>query len=264
MLIGIIGVSSDITEHKCAETALKKLNAELTKRNAEKDKFLSIIAHDLKSPFLGFLGLTQDINKNASNISVQELTQMGMTMYQATDNLFKLLQNLLEWAQMQKGSMSFQPKEFSLSELITENVQTMKKRSEQKEVAIINTVVGSFKAYADEKMIKSVLLNLLSNAVKFTQRNGAVTISVTMSKNQIIEISIGDTGIGMPKNLVEKLFEVGEKTGRKGTEGELSTGLGLLLCKEFVEKNGGKIWVDSEEGKGSIFYFTLQSTFKNT
>ena len=107
--------------------------------------------------------------------------------------------------------MSFRPKEFSLSELITENVQTMKKRCEQKEVAIINTVVGSFKVYADGKMINSVLLNLLLNAVKFTQRNGAVTISVTMSKDQMIEISIGDTGIGMPKNLVEKLFEVGEK-----------------------------------------------------
>ena len=251
------GTVKDVTELKRAEAALKKLNTELTKSNSEKDKFFSIIAHDLRNPFHGFLSLTKSLAEEANSYSSQELAQLSNAMHQAADNLFNLLNNLLEWAQMQKGAMSFQPKELSLSDLIAKNVQTIKNRSEQKEVAIINTVVGSFYAYADEKMINSVLLNLLSNAVKFTQRNGIVTIRAKKMENQMIEISIGDTGIGMPKSLVEILFKVDKKTGRKGTDGELSTGLGLLLCKEFVEKHGGQIWAESQGNIGSTFHFTI-------
>jgi signal transduction histidine kinase len=203
------------------------------------------------------LSLTKSLAEEANSYSAQELAQLSNAMHQAADNLFNLLNNLLEWAQMQKGAMSFQPKELSLSDLIAKNVQTIKNRSEQKEVAIINTVVGSFYAYADEKMINSVLLNLLSNAVKFTQRNGIVTIRAKKMENQMIEISIGDTGLGMPKSLVEILFKVDKKTGRKGTDGELSTGLGLLLCKEFVEKHGGQIWAESLGNIGSTFNFTI-------
>src|ERR1035441_4132100 len=186
--------------------------------------------------------------------------QLGSTMYQAADNLFKLLQNLLEWAQMQSGSASIVLKDILLTNMITEYVEAIKVRSEQKGISIINMVTEPIYAYADEKMINSVLMNLLSNAVKFTPRNGTVKIKAKKTENQMIEISIRDTGIGMPDNVVEKLFKVGEKTGRKGTEGELSTGLGLLLCKEFIDRNGGKIWVDSQEGKGSTFSFTLPET----
>jgi PAS domain S-box-containing protein len=251
------GMVKDVTKLKSTEAILKKLNAELTKSNAEKDKFFSIIAHDLKAPFLGFLGLTQNIVQNASNISALELTQLGSTMHKAADNLFNLLNNLLEWAQMQKGTMSFQPKELTLSDLIAENVKLIKERSVQKGIAIINEASGPVYACADEKMINSILLNLLSNAIKFTHRDGTVTISAKKTKDQMIEIAICDTGIGMQKKLTERLFRVGEKTGTKGTDGELSTGLGLLLCKEFVEKHGGQIWVESQENIGSTFYFTL-------
>jgi len=154
---------------------------------------------------------------------------------------------------MQKGAMNFQPKEFSLSDLIGENVQTLKKRGEQKGITIINKVSSEVKTCADERMINSVLLNLISNAIKFTNRNGTVTISSNKTKDQIIEICISDTGIGIPKSSFEKLFNVGEKIRSVGTDGELSTGLGLILCKEFVEKHGGKIWAESEVGKGSVF-----------
>ena len=244
---------------KRAEEKLKLYAEELSALNATKDKFFSIIAHDLKSPFFGFLGLTQDIIKNAGNISAQELAQLGHTMYQAADNLFKLLQNLLEWAQLQSGSLTVELKNISLTNMIVKNIEIIKERSDQKGIPIINIATDPIIAYADEKMINSVLLNLLSNAVKFTRRIGTVTIRAIETKDQMIEVSIRDTGVGIPQNIVEKLFKVGEKTGRKGTDGELSTGLGLMLCKEFVEKNGGEIWVESQENIGSTFYFTLRS-----
>ena len=244
---------------KRTEEKLKLYTEELLTLNASKDKFFSIVAHDLKSPFLGFLGLTQTISEDASKISAQELAQIGSTMYQAADNLFNLLQNLLEWAQMQSGSINLMQKDISLSEMIAKNVEVIKDRSEQKKISINNMITDPIHAYADEKMINSVLLNLISNAVKFTHRNGTVTISAKRTEDQMIEISIRDTGVGMSKSVVDKLFKVGERIGTKGTDGELSTGLGLLLCKEFIDKNDGKIWVESEEGVGSTFYFTLRS-----
>jgi signal transduction histidine kinase len=237
--------------------ALSKLNEELEKVNNQKDKFFSIIAHDLRSPFTGFLGLTKNMVEEADSYSSEELAQASRVMYNAADNLFKLLQNLLEWAMMQSGSTSIVRIDILLSEMIATNVETIKVRSELKGISINNMAVDQIHAYADEKMVNSVLLNLLSNAVKFTPRNGAITVSAKEIEDKMIEISVRDTGIGMPKSIVEKLFILDKKIGRKGTDGELSTGLGLLLCKEFVEKNGGKIWVESEEGVGSTFYFTL-------
>ena len=244
-------------ERKRTEEEIKKRNEELSKINAEKDKFFSIIAHDLKSPFLGFLGLTQIMAEDISSFSADELTKLAVEMNQNANNLFTLLKNLLEWAQMQNGSMSFEPKEISLSDMIAKNVATVEERSEQKGILIINKVIEPITACVDGNMINSVLLNLLSNAVKFTRRDGTITIQTSKIKEDEIEISVKDPGVGMPKSIVEKLFKVGEKIGSKGTEGELSTGLGLLLCKEFVEKNGGKIWAESVEGKGSTFYFTV-------
>jgi len=244
-------------ERKRTEEEIKKRNEELSKINAEKDKFFSIIAHDLKSPFLGFLGLTQIMAEDISSFSADELTKLAVEMNQNANNLFTLLKNLLEWAQMQNGSMSFEPKEISLSDMIAKNVATVEERSEQKGILIINKVIEPITACVDGNMINSVLLNLLSNAVKFTRRDGTITIQTSKIKEDEIEISVKDPGVGMPKSIVEKLFKVGEKIGSKGTEGELSTGLGLLLCKEFVEKNGGTIWAESVEGKGSTFYFTV-------
>jgi signal transduction histidine kinase len=159
---------------------------------------------------------------------------------------------------MQKGSLSFQPKEISLQILIVNNVEAIKWRSEQKTITVNNSVSGTFQVYADENMINSVLLNLITNAVKFTHRNGTITINTKKSSEEMVEISVSDTGIGMQNSEVEKLFKLSERIQSEGTEGEESTGLGLLLCKEFVEKNGGKIWAESQEGKGSTFYFTLR------
>jgi signal transduction histidine kinase len=241
---------------------LSKKNEELEKANEQKDKFFSIIAHDLRSPFQGFLGITQTLAEDADSYSGKDLSNLFIKMHQTADNLFSLLKNLLEWTQMQKGTMSFHPENFSLSEIINDCIKALERRSEQKGIELINTVKGNVDAYGDEKMIKSVLLNLISNAVKFTRRNGKVTISVNKIKDQMMEISVSDTGVGMPESLVQKLFTVGEKIRSAGTDGELSTGLGLLLCKEFVEKHNGKIGVTSQQDAGSTFYFTIPSENK--
>ena len=241
---------------------LSRKNEELERANEQKDKFFSIIAHDLRSPFQGFLGITQTLAEDADSYSGKDLSNIFIKMHQTADNLFSLLKNLLEWTQMQKGTMSFEPEDFSLSEIIAECIEALERRSEQKGIELINTVKGNVRAYGNEKMINSVLLNLISNALKFTRRNGKVTISVNNTEDKMIEICVSDTGVGMQKSVVEKLFTVGEKIRSEGTDGELSTGLGLLLCKEFVEKHNGKIWATSQPETGSTFYFTIPSDNK--
>ena len=251
------GTHTDITEQKRVEQEIILKNQQLIEANSEKDKFFSIIGHDLKSPFLGFLGLTQLMAEEAGGYSAPELSKLGVEMHQTASNLFRLLKNLLEWAQMQRGSISFQPKPVLLSDLIAENIETLKKRSEQKGIVIQYSPSSPVDVFADEKMIGSVLLNLLSNAVKFTDRDGKITVAVNEISNNFIEVSVSDTGIGINKSDADKLFKAGEKVKMRGTDGELGTGLGLILCKEFVEKHNGRIWVESEEGRGSTFRFTL-------
>lgn len=235
---------------------LQNLNEQLKELIATKDKFFSIIAHDLSSPFQGFLGLTEIIADQAGTLSAAELSKLGSNMNKTANNLFALLRNLLEWAQMQRGTFSFEPSLIALNDIIEDNIETIKKRSEQKGIQIVNEVKSRVTVFADAKMVNSILLNLLSNSLKFTGRNGIITVNAEENQ-QMITVSVKDSGVGIAANKIDKLFIVGEKIGTKGTEGEMSTGLGLLLCKEFVEKHGGRIWVESSVGQGSVFYFTL-------
>jgi signal transduction histidine kinase len=236
---------------------IKKRNEQLIKLNAEKDKFFSIIAHDLKNPFSGFLNLTELMADTTEKFSLAEFAEYSKSLNEAARNLYKLLENLLEWAQIQKGSINFTPKDSDLSKIVSDNIATINQRALQKGISIINEMPEILRAYADEKMISAVLRNLLSNAVKFTRMDGKVIVKSERSDNGAIEVSVSDNGVGILKNDVKRLFKIEEKVSTQGTDGELSTGLGLLLCKEFVEKNGGKIWAESEEGVGSTFYFTL-------
>ena len=161
---------------------------------------------------------------------------------------------------MHRGLLSFVPKEINLTTLVIQNIEYIHQRAEQKGITLINEIPVDQKVFADEKMINTIIRNLLSNAVKFTYKEGKITITAKPGENNMLEISVRDTGVGMSENLVNRLFKIEEKVGTKGTEGELSTGLGLLLCKEFVEKHGGIIFVESEEKKGSVFNFTLPVT----
>lgn len=248
---------TDITEKKLAELEIIAGRDKLEKLNSEKDKFFSIIAHDLRSPFAGLLGLTEMIADGAEEFTLQELKNMGGQLHQTANKLYKLLKNLLEWSQMQRGMLEYQPQWLNLNQTIDESMETLQKRSEQKAIQIVSSIDKQIQVYADKNMLNSILLNLLSNAIKFTRRNGNILITGEKKSNRFVEIAVHDSGIGISKEDIDKLFRLDSKVRSQGTEGELSTGLGLLLCKEFVERHGGRIWVDSEIEKGSTFHFTL-------
>ena len=251
------GILRDITERKQTEEKIKNSNEQLIILNAEKDKFFSIIAHDLKSPFSGFLNLTELMADGKVNYSQAEIVENSKALNKAARTLYKLLDNLLEWSQLQRGAIKFTPKISFLSKMIEGCIDTINQRAVQKNITIVNEVPVSLKVFVDDKMINTVLRNLLSNAVKFTRQNGKVMVRSAHSDNGTIEISVIDNGVGIPAKDVKRLFNIEEKFRRKGTDGEDSTGLGLLLCKEFVDKHGGKIWVESKENEGSTFSFTL-------
>lgn len=251
------GILRDITERKQNEENIKKSNDQLIVLNAEKDKFFSIIAHDLKSPLSGFLNLTELMADREETYSHDEFVENSRALNQAARILYKLLSNLLEWAQLQNGSIKFTPKISFLSKMIEGSIDTINQIAVQKNIAIVNEVPATLEVFVDDKMINTVLRNLLSNAVKFTRMDGKVIVRAAHSDYGVVEISVIDNGVGIPAKDVKRLFKIEEQVRSKGTEGEESTGLGLLLCKEFVEKNGGKIWAESKENVGITFSFTL-------
>jgi signal transduction histidine kinase len=249
--------ATDITRQKQADTDLKLKNKELENLNLQKDKFFSIIAHDLRGPFNGFLGLTEIIAKELSTLETDEIQKMGETMWQSATNLFKLLENLLQWSQMEQGLIPYVPVVFRLVSFAEESLISEFQTAENKEVHVDFNIPYDIFVLADLKMLRSILCNLFSNATKFTPKGGIITISARYSVNDKVEITIKDTGIGMSAEIINKLFRLNEQINRKGTDGELSTGLGLFLCKEFVEKHNGTIKIESQEGIGSTFSFTI-------
>ena len=256
-VVGLSSVALDITDRKRVEKEIKEKNEQLVKLNAEKDKFFSIISHDLRSPFQGLIGLTDMVASDSEEFSREDFMGYCKSIHDSSFSLFKLIENLLAWAQMQSGSMNFTPRKIEVHKIVSKCIETIKDRSANKGISIINEVSELHKVYADEDMLDSVMRNLISNAVKFTKRGGKVIIRAKKAANEMVEISVRDTGVGLSEKNIKRLFKVEEKVSSEGTEGEPSTGLGLLLCKEFIEKNGGKIWAESEEGKGSTFYITI-------
>lgn len=246
-----------VVERKLAEQEIKQRSEQLIKSNAEKDKFFSIIAHDLRSPFSGFLGLTGLMAEGDEEFTKEELMKYNNAIHESASTLYKLIENLLEWAQMQKGSITFDPEMLNLADMVSQSIYIINNKALQKGISVISEIPADEEIYADEKMVDAVLRNLLSNAVKFTNRGGKAIVRVNKYDNEMVEVTVIDNGVGMSEEDVKKLFKMEEKVSSTGTEGEPSTGLGLLLCKEFVEKNTGKIWAESQKNKGSIFHFTL-------
>ncbi|MCX6154583.1 MAG: PAS domain-containing sensor histidine kinase [Candidatus Kapabacteria bacterium] len=236
----------------------------LEKINSEKDKFFSIIAHDLKGPFNGFLGLSKIIAEEYQDLTLKEVQELGKNMHESANNLFKLLENLLEWARMQKGSVAFNPELCMLTFIVKQNLGIVGEFAKQKEIKFIDNIYEGAQVTADIPMLNTVLRNLISNAIKFTPRGGNIEIGIKdfIDQNQKTNdcIYVKDSGIGIDAETIGKLFLLDQKVSRPGTENEPSTGLGLILCKDFIEKHGGNIWVESEEGNGTTFYFTLPKT----
>jgi len=263
-LIGIVGTGRDVTQTKQLEkeksdalVLLQKSENNLNKINAEKDKFFSIIAHDLKSPFSSFLGFTEMMVEELPTLTLSQIQEMAFSLRQSATNLYQLLENLLEWSIMQRGLTPFNPKPLLLVPKINESLHLVLESANKKGIEFTCSIPIDMKVYADENMLKSTIRNLATNALKFTAKGGKISVNAQSVNGNGIEISIRDSGIGMDKDLLDKLFHLDAYTSRTGTDGEPSTGLGLLLCKDFIEKHGGRIWVESEEGKGSVFHFNL-------
>jgi len=245
----LIAIDSDVTKQKKVEEELQKLLI-------TKDKFFSIIAHDLKNPFNSLIGLSQLLVHGYDRLSSEKVKYFHNNLYQISKNGYELLINLLEWSRSQMGSIQFKPVEVSLSAIVEETFSLYSSKATQKEITLTNNIEDESTLFADHNMLKTILRNLVSNALKFTERGGAIEIT-EKNTNGYKEISVRDTGIGIPPDDVDKLFYLDENFTTEGTEDESGTGLGLLLCKEFVTKHGGEITVESKVGFGSRFIFTL-------
>jgi PAS domain S-box-containing protein len=256
--IAIIAQGYNITDRKQAEAELNLKNEELNKLNATKDKFFSIIAHDLRSPFNSFLGLTQIMAEELPSLTMDEIQKFADSMRKSATNLYRLLGNLLEWSQMQQGLIPYNPEFIHLLSVVTESVEMALEPAKNKQIEMVIDIPPIIEVYAENNSLQTVIRNLVFNAIKFTTKGGNIYIGAKQNPDNSVEVSVKDTGIGMKPSMIENLFKLDVSTSRKGTEGELSTGLGLFLCKEYVEKHGGKLWVESEEGKGSTFRFTIK------
>jgi len=234
---------------------------QLGELNATKNKLFSIIAHDLRSPFNSMLGFSKILDEEFENYDTEEKKKFISIINKGLQSSYKLLENLLSWSRLQRGTIHFKPEKINLYLLFKETSELLNQSAVNKSIKLINQITENIFIDADPDMLSTIIRNLLSNAIKFTPKGGEIKVTVNLTKttnNQdLVEIKIKDNGIGIPKEVQTKLFDIGENTQTKGTEDESGTGLGLILCKEFVEKHNGNIWVESEEGKGSDFNFTL-------
>ncbi len=235
---------------------VQKLNAELQEANATKDKFFSIVAHDLKNPFNSLILLTEVLIDDIQMLSKEEIVEYLEKIKTSSENTYTLLQNLLDWARSQTGKHKVHPQKINERNLTDQTLLLLLPNAENKEISLHSDIPKNSYAYADKNMISTVLLNLLSNAIKFTPRKGEINVSLQNNNSSHIFV-ISDNGVGIREKDRNNLFRIDKKIQNKGTEKEPGTGLGLLLCKEFVEKNNGRIWVESEPGKGSKFFFSI-------
>lgn len=251
-----IAIKEDITEKKLQQETLKASEEKLRLLNSTKDKFFSIIAHDLMNPFNAILGFTQLLIDSINEQSNETSLQYASIIDQSSQRIYELLQNLLLWSRAQNGKMNFNPVSVGIVELMMNSINVLKNVAAKKGISIELKIDHNEVIFADQNMLNSVLMNLIQNAIKFTNNGGTITIQVTKDKTNYL-FCIQDSGIGMDKNLIDNLFKIEQTVTRNGTLGEHGTGLGLIACAEFVHAHNGDIWVESEIGKGSKFYFTI-------
>jgi signal transduction histidine kinase/CheY-like chemotaxis protein len=238
------------------QESLKKSESQLKELNATKDKFFNIIAHDLKNPFTSLLGSSELLFQNIHKMDNETIRELALILNDSAKSGYAILLNLLDWSRSQTGLLKFNPERINLSELIIENISSLQLLVANKEIGLHYEAEGDIYLFADKNMINTVLRNLLSNAVKFTHRSGKVIVRTNLTSDEAI-ISIKDSGIGISKDKIENLFRIDTNYSMPGTENEQGTGLGLKLSKELVEKQGGKIWVESILNKGSEFKFSI-------
>ncbi len=246
----------DITLQKKAESTLIESEKRLIETNSTKDKFFSIIAHDLKNPFNDLIGFAQLLSMNAHKYDKDKLTQFSHIILDSSRRGYNLLENLLEWSRSQTGTLKFHPARIDIKKLVVETIETIEQQTKKKDINIENRLDGGIHLFIDQNMMKTVIRNLLTNSIKYSNANGNVRIDGNKDDNHY-EMRIRDNGVGIKEKDIDKLFRIDQSYSTEGTANEKGTGLGLILSKEFVERNKGKIWVESEYGKGSTFFIRL-------
>lgn len=239
-----------------ANDQVGRQNVQLQQLNSTKDKFFSILGHDLKGPLNSLTSFSGLLINHTDSLSKDEIKMLAKDLDKSLKNLFALLENLLEWSRSQTGNIEFKPEAFDLHELLQQNTELLKTQAQNKNIALSDVSRSGIEILTHKHSINTVIRNLISNAIKFTPEGGAVTVNAQLAQDEVM-VSVSDTGVGMSEEVIAKLFRIDAKHSTKGTADEKGTGLGLILCKEFVEKNGGRIGVQSEVGQGSVFYFTL-------
>lgn len=242
-------VGRDITKLKAIEEQLREINS-------GKDKFFSIISHDLRSPFGAVLGYTEYLLHDLESFSQSELREMLQIIKSSSDRLYQLLENLLTWSRLQRNDVIFEPTPLNTHYMVEETIHLFTQNARQKNIRLINDVQPDIEIYVDMNVVQTVLRNLMGNALKFTPDGGTVTITARVDHEQV-EITVTDTGVGLSEKAQATIFRIDEKYTTEGTAGEKGTGLGLILCRELIEKSQGQIWIDSEVGQGAAFKFTL-------
>ena len=251
-------IAVDISDRIEMETKLRNTASELSETNKTKDKFFSIIAHDLKNPFLSLMGFSEILAHKSSQMSIADIEECASLIHDAARNAHSLLQNLLTWSQSQTGKLKFYPQEMNIMLMADNGLESVKLLANQKQIALEKDYMQIPVMIADVNMVTTVIRNLLTNAVKFTQEQGTVTLRLKTVEDGVL-IEVEDTGIGLTADELTKLFrvDVSNKSIGNAASGSKGTGLGLILCKEFVQRHGGTISVTSEPGKGSIFSVRL-------
>ena len=258
IFMGFIGSCADISGQKESEEKVKKINFELAEINATKDKFFSIIAHDLRSPLSGLMQIMFIIEEDYDSLEEDEKQEMITEVASTSKRTYELMENLLEWSSIQTGVIPFNPQEFTLIPILNNLEELYKQNLFNKEITLNINVDPELSVFADKKMTETILRNLVSNAIKFTHKNGTVSVSSDQSDGFVV-VKVIDTGVGMRPKELSELFKEDKFQSTPGTAKERGTGLGLVLCKELVEKQNGKIWVESKENEGTTFSFTLPS-----
>ncbi len=253
---GAVHIVRNITERKTTEDALLQLNNQLKSLNSTKDKLFSIIAHDLKSPFNSIIGFSELLINNLHNYTDDKIDEFIGQINLSAKSTLSLIDNLLVWANTQMGHIEYKPEHIDLLSIVQETIEQLRVTAKIKNISISFFQTEDYIVFADKNMLEIVLRNLISNAIKFSKPNGKIAIYAISINNQI-EITVSDSGVGIGKDILSKLFTDNENITTNGTANEKGSGLGLMICKEFVEQLGGKIWVESEVGIGSEFKFTV-------
>lgn len=261
IFIGGSGTMVDITEKKLIELKLQENEALLRELNTTKDKFFSIIAHDLRTPFNAIIGLSDLLLMQIQSKDYDGIEEYAEIIQNSSQQAMSLLMNLLEWSRSQTGRLEIKPVLVDIALLTRGIINLLNDSAIQKSIVIVKKLPDTATVMADKEMIATVLRNLISNAIKFTNHGGTITISIGQKLEELV-VEVADNGIGIKRENIDKLFRIDESTSTVGTQNEKGTGLGLMLCKEFITKHGGKIWVESEQGKGSVFSFSIPTVLR--